>query len=180
VLRGYPDIQVSSLPWPPGGISDWTRKDLEVFIGSGGFIKPKRGSQGPSRRTGDENPRAASSTASPAAGRQTTPATLVGFATENRLIEAPTAAEETFTEKLVAHPASATAATARSSGTATAAKTTAATTAPTTTAAAAILHKEEVLQKEKPCEDLFGTLRGRCLGCASCPAYRRWPGVGGG
>lgn len=34
-------VDVQGLPWP-SDISHWTDRDLDVFVGSGGFIKPKR------------------------------------------------------------------------------------------------------------------------------------------
>ncbi|CAJ1433506.1 unnamed protein product [Effrenium voratum] len=41
VLQKYPGIDAQSLPWPDD-ISQWTRRDIDIFVGSGGFIKPKR------------------------------------------------------------------------------------------------------------------------------------------
>jgi len=41
VLKNFPDVQASSLSWPAGAES-WDEKDLELFIGSGGFLKPKK------------------------------------------------------------------------------------------------------------------------------------------
>eukprot|EP00435_Cladocopium_sp_Y103_P001390 s2644_g1.t1 len=41
IQQKYPGVDVQSLPWPPD-ISHWTDRDLDVFVGSGGFIKPKR------------------------------------------------------------------------------------------------------------------------------------------
>mmetsp|Transcript_58702 Transcript_58702/g.188773 ORF Transcript_58702/g.188773 Transcript_58702/m.188773 type:complete len:411 (-) Transcript_58702:96-1328(-) len=40
-LTNFPDIDPASLPWPADAGS-WELKDLELFIGSGGFLKPKR------------------------------------------------------------------------------------------------------------------------------------------
>eukprot|EP00930_Biecheleria_cincta_P029805 TRINITY_DN20685_c0_g1_i1.p1 TRINITY_DN20685_c0_g1~~TRINITY_DN20685_c0_g1_i1.p1 ORF type:complete len:424 (+),score=80.44 TRINITY_DN20685_c0_g1_i1:30-1274(+) len=44
VLLNFPDLDASSLPWPAGAES-WEVKDLELFIGSGGFLKPKKKKQ---------------------------------------------------------------------------------------------------------------------------------------
>ncbi|CAK0866256.1 unnamed protein product [Prorocentrum cordatum] len=38
--------QASSLPWPPDA-NDWDLKGLEMFVGSGGFLKPKRRAEAP-------------------------------------------------------------------------------------------------------------------------------------
>ena len=35
-----------SLPWPAGA-ETWTTKELELFIGSGGFLKPKKKAPAP-------------------------------------------------------------------------------------------------------------------------------------
>mmetsp|Transcript_42973 Transcript_42973/g.118842 ORF Transcript_42973/g.118842 Transcript_42973/m.118842 type:complete len:413 (-) Transcript_42973:30-1268(-) len=43
VLVQYPDVDAASLPWPAGANS-WGERDLQVFVGSGGFLKPKRSS----------------------------------------------------------------------------------------------------------------------------------------
>ncbi|CAK9106292.1 unnamed protein product [Durusdinium trenchii] len=37
----YPGVEVDDLPWPKD-ISHWSDRDLDIFVGSGGFIKPKR------------------------------------------------------------------------------------------------------------------------------------------
>lgn len=41
VLLRYPDVQRDSLNFPPDS-ADWTEKDLDLFVGSGGFLKPKK------------------------------------------------------------------------------------------------------------------------------------------
>ena len=41
VLANFPDVVAKSLPWPAGA-DTWTAKELELFIGSGGFLKPKK------------------------------------------------------------------------------------------------------------------------------------------
>lgn len=41
VLADYPGVDISNLNWPPDAVS-WDEKDLDLFIGSGGFIKPKK------------------------------------------------------------------------------------------------------------------------------------------
>lgn len=41
VLANFPDVVPESLPWPAGA-ETWTTKELELFIGSGGFLKPKK------------------------------------------------------------------------------------------------------------------------------------------
>eukprot|EP00746_Dinoflagellata_sp_MGD_P006520 gnl/MRDRNA2_/MRDRNA2_112765_c0_seq1.p1 gnl/MRDRNA2_/MRDRNA2_112765_c0~~gnl/MRDRNA2_/MRDRNA2_112765_c0_seq1.p1 ORF type:complete len:506 (-),score=81.11 gnl/MRDRNA2_/MRDRNA2_112765_c0_seq1:209-1726(-) len=41
VLADYPGFDISTLNWPPDAVS-WNEKDLDLFIGSGGFIKPKK------------------------------------------------------------------------------------------------------------------------------------------
>lgn len=41
VLVSFPDVDAASLPWPDGAEA-WTVQELELFIGSGGFLKPKK------------------------------------------------------------------------------------------------------------------------------------------
>lgn len=41
VLVDFPDLDVSTLPWPADS-DTWEVKDLQLFIGSGGFVKPKK------------------------------------------------------------------------------------------------------------------------------------------
>lgn len=41
VLVAFPDVDAASLPWPEGA-DTWEQKDVELFIGSGGFLKPKK------------------------------------------------------------------------------------------------------------------------------------------
>lgn len=41
VLVNFPDVDASALPWPADA-DTWEAKDLELFVGSGGFIKPKK------------------------------------------------------------------------------------------------------------------------------------------
>mmetsp|Transcript_3055 Transcript_3055/g.8252 ORF Transcript_3055/g.8252 Transcript_3055/m.8252 type:complete len:412 (-) Transcript_3055:297-1532(-) len=40
-LTKYPDVDAASLPWPADA-DTWELKDLDLFIGSGGFLKPKK------------------------------------------------------------------------------------------------------------------------------------------
>eukprot|EP00421_Protoceratium_reticulatum_P034656 CAMPEP_0168469446 /NCGR_PEP_ID=MMETSP0228-20121227/58220_1 /TAXON_ID=133427 /ORGANISM="Protoceratium reticulatum, Strain CCCM 535 (=CCMP 1889)" /LENGTH=57 /DNA_ID=CAMNT_0008485223 /DNA_START=83 /DNA_END=252 /DNA_ORIENTATION=- len=40
-LANFPDVDPASLPWPDGAEA-WALKELELFIGSGGFLKPRR------------------------------------------------------------------------------------------------------------------------------------------
>ncbi|CAJ1352955.1 unnamed protein product [Effrenium voratum] len=44
VLVSFPDVVAESLPWPEGA-ETWSPKELELFIGSNGFLKPKRKAQ---------------------------------------------------------------------------------------------------------------------------------------
>ncbi|CAK0866254.1 unnamed protein product [Prorocentrum cordatum] len=46
VLEKFPGVEASSLPWPPDA-NDWDLKGLEMFVGSGGFLKPKRRAEAP-------------------------------------------------------------------------------------------------------------------------------------
>lgn len=41
VLERYPDVAPGSLHFPPESV-EWTEKDIDLFVGSGGFLKPKR------------------------------------------------------------------------------------------------------------------------------------------
>eukprot|EP00746_Dinoflagellata_sp_MGD_P002100 gnl/MRDRNA2_/MRDRNA2_104039_c0_seq1.p1 gnl/MRDRNA2_/MRDRNA2_104039_c0~~gnl/MRDRNA2_/MRDRNA2_104039_c0_seq1.p1 ORF type:complete len:413 (-),score=83.15 gnl/MRDRNA2_/MRDRNA2_104039_c0_seq1:72-1310(-) len=41
VLVDFPDFDASTLPWPADA-DTWEVKDLQLFIGSGGFVKPKK------------------------------------------------------------------------------------------------------------------------------------------
>ncbi|CAK9036520.1 unnamed protein product [Durusdinium trenchii] len=41
VLARYPDVTPSSLNFPADA-AEWTEKEVDLFIGSGGFLKPKR------------------------------------------------------------------------------------------------------------------------------------------
>ncbi|OLQ00172.1 hypothetical protein AK812_SmicGene17181 [Symbiodinium microadriaticum] len=41
VLVEFPDVDAAALPWPAGA-EEWEPKDLQLFIGSGGFLKPKK------------------------------------------------------------------------------------------------------------------------------------------
>lgn len=41
VLNKYPDVDGASFSWP-ADLSHWTERDVNVFIGSGGFIRPKK------------------------------------------------------------------------------------------------------------------------------------------
>eukprot|EP00418_Pyrodinium_bahamense_P096732 CAMPEP_0179042494 /NCGR_PEP_ID=MMETSP0796-20121207/16689_1 /TAXON_ID=73915 /ORGANISM="Pyrodinium bahamense, Strain pbaha01" /LENGTH=402 /DNA_ID=CAMNT_0020738867 /DNA_START=125 /DNA_END=1333 /DNA_ORIENTATION=+ len=41
VMVNYPDVDATALPWPAGAES-WDMKDLDLFVGSGGFLKPKK------------------------------------------------------------------------------------------------------------------------------------------
>jgi len=41
VLARFPDVAPGSLTFPPEAES-WTEKDVELFVGSGGFLKPKK------------------------------------------------------------------------------------------------------------------------------------------
>ncbi|CAE7458011.1 unnamed protein product [Symbiodinium natans] len=41
VLAEFPDVDAAALPWPPGA-ETWEAKDVQLFIGSGGFLKPKK------------------------------------------------------------------------------------------------------------------------------------------
>lgn len=41
VLAEFPDVDAAALPWPAGA-EEWEPKDLQLFIGSGGFLKPKK------------------------------------------------------------------------------------------------------------------------------------------
>jgi acyl-CoA thioesterase FadM len=42
VLVNFPDVDPASLAWPADA-DLWDAKDLEIFVGSGGFLKPKKG-----------------------------------------------------------------------------------------------------------------------------------------
>eukprot|EP00913_Durusdinium_trenchii_P004606 g4275.t1 len=61
VLVNFPDVVPDSLPWPKDADA-WSLKDLEIFIGSGGFLKPKKKAAAPSappappRTTGASSP----------------------------------------------------------------------------------------------------------------------------
>jgi len=57
VISNFPDVDPKTLQWPEGANS-WTAKDLELFIGSGGFLKPKKKKA--------EAPKAVASSAPPA------------------------------------------------------------------------------------------------------------------
>ena len=52
VLEEFPDVDAAALPWPAGA-EGWTAKELKIFIGSGGFIKPKGIGLATSRRSGE-------------------------------------------------------------------------------------------------------------------------------
>lgn len=41
VRTNFPDVDLAALPWPADA-DTWEAKDLELFIGSGGFLKPKK------------------------------------------------------------------------------------------------------------------------------------------
>ena len=41
VLRRYPDVDISTLTFPSDA-PEWTEQEFELFVGSGGFLKPKR------------------------------------------------------------------------------------------------------------------------------------------
>ncbi|CAE7724534.1 unnamed protein product [Symbiodinium sp. CCMP2592] len=41
ILAEFPDVDAAALPWPAGA-EEWEPKDLQLFIGSGGFLKPKK------------------------------------------------------------------------------------------------------------------------------------------
>ena len=41
VFQKFPDVDPTSLVFPPDA-DDWDEQGLELFIGSGGFLKPKK------------------------------------------------------------------------------------------------------------------------------------------
>lgn len=41
ILERYPGVQGESLSWPED-VAEWSQKEIELFVGSGGFLKPRR------------------------------------------------------------------------------------------------------------------------------------------
>lgn len=151
VLERFPDVAGESLPWPQDTAS-WTERDISVFVGSGGYIRPKQKKVIPIGADGSgglmstalvpPTPQPERGSSAVAAAAAAGPCGAAGAS------DAAASAGPAGQQVPVGRPA-----------------------APKGSALAA---------DPRLSEDLFGTRRGRCTGCSSCPSYRRWPGFGGG